>query len=187
MYLISCYWVHSEEQKCYWEPSEEQRWLEHQAGYYVDYLESESASSTGASSPAIDTNPPYKKAEKRFLESNWDDEFTFLINHGLDIYEDEDREKGRLILRELMHEEGLDGESANEEESDDEEESDADFWDRAEFTSEQLEWIETHYDNIDAFMRSYGMCCMDYFRCIDAKEIVDAFLSEEQLSHATNV
>jgi hypothetical protein len=46
--------------------------------------------------------PPYTKEEKDWLKRGWGGEFRFLRLYGLSIYEDEQREAGRMIVRALM-------------------------------------------------------------------------------------
>ncbi|ERF70537.1 hypothetical protein EPUS_08599 [Endocarpon pusillum Z07020] len=46
--------------------------------------------------------PGYTAEEKKWLKDNWGNEFHFLISYGLRIYNDEDREEGKLILRAIM-------------------------------------------------------------------------------------
>ncbi|EUC50434.1 hypothetical protein COCMIDRAFT_81932 [Bipolaris oryzae ATCC 44560] len=208
MYMISCYWVHNGEQKCHWEQSEEQKWLDYKAGDCDKYSKSVSAIATGTSSSDTNANPPYTKAEKRFLEDSCDGEYEFLFNHGLDFYNSEDRERSRLLLRALMRREGLDGECADEEESDDEEEEeeeeedeeesnneeegsnysfdDAELYDPAEFSSEELKWVRTHYRDVDAFMAAYGLNPNWFYDRMDARGMVNGLLKEEKLANAVD-
>ncbi|EMD95961.1 hypothetical protein COCC4DRAFT_29447 [Bipolaris maydis ATCC 48331] len=192
MYMISCYWVHTEEKRCYWEPSEEQKWLDYQAGYHINDLESESESepigSSGASSLSAGSNPPYTKGEKRYLKRIWGCESEFLTENHLDFWEESHRQEGRLILRESIREPVLNGEMPSDEESDDdeeaseEEESDLDFEqeDPSVFTSEELKWICANYKDSDAFMCSYGLDSDDYWDRMDAKIIVNELVSREK-------
>jgi hypothetical protein len=41
-------------------------------------------------------------AEKQWLKKHWRGEFHFLIAYGLKIYNEEDREEGRAIVRAFM-------------------------------------------------------------------------------------
>jgi hypothetical protein len=52
--------------------------------------------------------PGYTQEEKEWLRKNYRSEFHFLRDFGLNIYKDEDREEGRMILRSLMQDEGED-------------------------------------------------------------------------------
>jgi hypothetical protein len=47
-------------------------------------------------------NRGYTTAEKQWLKKHWRDEFHFLIAYGLKIYNEEDREEGRAIVRAFM-------------------------------------------------------------------------------------
>lgn len=44
----------------------------------------------------------YTGTEKQWLKKNWGSEFKFLQAYGLKIYNDEDREEGRAIVRAFM-------------------------------------------------------------------------------------
>ncbi|CAG9983034.1 unnamed protein product [Clonostachys byssicola] len=46
-----------------------------------------------------DGEKPLNASEKAYLKENWGDEFHFLRDHGLKIYNEEDRSDGRAILR----------------------------------------------------------------------------------------
>ena len=48
--------------------------------------------------------PPYTAAEKRWLEVHYGGEFHFLRCYSLSIYDEGDREEGRIIARSLMEE-----------------------------------------------------------------------------------
>ncbi|CEJ54184.1 hypothetical protein PMG11_00505 [Penicillium brasilianum] len=48
--------------------------------------------------------PPLTSAEKAWLKTIWENEFKFLLDFGLRINKEEDREEGRRILRKLMEE-----------------------------------------------------------------------------------
>lgn len=84
-----------------------------------------------------------------------------------------------------MREKGIYGESANEEGSDYDYDED-EFDDPAEFTSEQLKWIQTHYISNGAFMFSHGLNLNCYFDHVDAKEIVNVYLRKEKESHVVD-
>jgi len=70
-----------------WPESERQRWEAHQASVMPH------------------SRPGYTQEEKEWLRENYRSEFHFLRDFGLSIYEDDDREEGRTILRSLMQEE----------------------------------------------------------------------------------
>jgi hypothetical protein len=50
----------------------------------------------------------YTKEEMQWLKKHWGGEFHFLTSYGLKIYNEEDRNEGRLIVRAFM-----DGEKSN--------------------------------------------------------------------------
>ncbi|KAK4205138.1 hypothetical protein QBC40DRAFT_249529 [Triangularia verruculosa] len=52
--------------------------------------------------PADNSAPPYTTEEKRWLRVHFDGEFKFLQMYGLSIYDEEDREEGRRIVRAMM-------------------------------------------------------------------------------------
>jgi hypothetical protein len=90
--------------------------------------------------------------ETAFLKEDYGSEFYFLLQHGLEIHDEEDREEGLAILYAIMR--------ADDDESDDSEE---DFDDESafeghqpdyNFTHRQLDWIEKHYRNSEQFMIS---------------------------------
>jgi hypothetical protein len=51
-------------------------------------------------------SPPYTEEEKAWLRKNWKNEFHFLASYQLRIYDEDDREEGRTILRAFMKDEG---------------------------------------------------------------------------------
>jgi hypothetical protein len=55
--------------------------------------------SFSANTPASNTTPPYTAAEKNWLNVHWGGEFKFLQAYGLSIYDEDDREEGRRIVR----------------------------------------------------------------------------------------
>jgi hypothetical protein len=48
------------------------------------------------------STPPYTAAEKQWLKDHYGGEFHFLLCYHLSIYDEGDREKGRLITRGMM-------------------------------------------------------------------------------------
>jgi hypothetical protein len=46
--------------------------------------------------------PPYTAAEKQWLRIHWGSEYHFLRCYALSIYDEGDREEGRIIARGLM-------------------------------------------------------------------------------------
>lgn len=60
------------------------------------------ASRVSSLQPTAHANPPFSAEEKQWLKQHFGNEFKFLTQYGLKIYDDEDREEGRLILRAIM-------------------------------------------------------------------------------------
>jgi hypothetical protein len=56
----------------------------------------------GQPHPSILDGEGYTKEEQQFLEEGWGSEWKFLQSHGLTVNNDEDREKGRVLARELI-------------------------------------------------------------------------------------
>lgn len=171
MYMLSCQW----------DAIQQQRWLEYQAQGGLNNLGSEPARAT-------DTNLPYTDAEKMFLKEHWQDEYHFLLQLGLKIYQDEDRAVGRSILRTLMREDDTGKDSPNREIVD-RENSDEEFKDygfdferhRADynFSLKQLDWIEEYYGNSENFMVLHGLESNNFDDVEEAKAIVDAMMSQD--------
>lgn len=122
---------------------------------------------------------PYTTEETAFLKKHYQSEFHFLMQHGLKMFNEQDREEGRGILRAIMRE---DEESENEESED--EESD-DEWDPEghqadyNFTERQLDWIEKHYRNSEQFMLSYGLKFYNDEDLEEAKAVVEAMMEDD--------
>jgi hypothetical protein len=153
-----------------WPEAEAERWKQVQAGGDVpraDRKDGRESSSSKRKRPADEAKMvlPYTTEEKAYLKAKWGDEFHFLRDHGLKISKEDDREEGRLILRALKQQDDLDKEEEDEAEDEEEdEEDDEDEFDQFQghqsdynFTHEQLDWIEKHYDNSEAFMITYGL------------------------------
>ncbi|PGH10472.1 hypothetical protein AJ80_07515 [Polytolypa hystricis UAMH7299] len=131
----------------------------------------------------------YLPAEKKWLKENFESEFHFLIQHGLSIYKDEDREESRAIVRAMMQKfdrdegispdredsEDLDDDDDDEEGEEDEEDLDGHLADYN-FTERELNWIEKHYRNSMAFMFSYGLKFYDQEDCNEAKTIIKGLM-----------
>lgn len=149
---------------CRWDAAEKRKWQEFKARNGI-FTSGQNAAS-------------YTAEETAFLKKNYGSEFHFLIQHGLRIHVQEDREEGRAILRAVMRE----GEMSEDEESEDQE----DVFDESEFeghqadynfTDRQLGWIEKNYDNSEQFMMSYGLKFYDDEDLREAKVIVEAMMS----------
>ncbi|RYP66737.1 hypothetical protein DL771_007617 [Monosporascus sp. 5C6A] len=48
----------------------------------------------------------YSEAEKQWIKEHYGNEFRFLLQHGLSIYKEEDRDEGRDIVKGLMENDG---------------------------------------------------------------------------------
>lgn len=149
---------------CQWPASEMKKWREYQVR-------------NNPGSEQAPTEPPYTDAEKSFLKTHYGNEYRFLVQHGLKIYSEEDREEGRSILRAIMRE---DVESSDDEETEDDEfhleGHQADY----NFSEKQLDWMEKHYGNSEHFLISFGLKFYNDDDIEEAKAIVDGFLAEEE-------
>jgi hypothetical protein len=149
---------------CRWDAAEKRKWEEFKA---------RNGLSTSGQNAA-----PYTAEETAFLKMNYGSEFHFLIQHGLKIHLEEDREEGRAILRAVMCE----GEMSEDEESDDQEDGfdESDFEGHQadyNFTDRELDWIEKNYQNSEQFMMSYGLKFYDDEDLQEAKVIVEAMMN----------
>ncbi|KAI4943944.1 hypothetical protein J4E91_009091 [Alternaria rosae] len=75
---------------------------------------------------------PYTAEETTFLKKNYGSEYHFLIQHGLKIHNEEDREEGRAILRAIMREDEMSELEGSEDEEDD--------FDESQFESHQADY-----------------------------------------------
>jgi hypothetical protein len=99
MYMLSCRW----------DSTEQQKWLNLKAR-------------NGSNGPPIaDNNSHYTDAETAFLKKNWRNEFHFLNVHGLKIHREEDRVEGRSLLRALMQRDFSDNDDSSSEDNEDDE------------------------------------------------------------------
>jgi hypothetical protein len=146
---------------CRWDDAEIRKWQEFKVR-------------NGLSTPGQGT-ASYAAEETAFLKENYGSEFRFLMQHGLIIHNEEDREDGRAILRAVMR--------ADDEESDDSEDT---FDEESEFeghqadynfTHRQLDWIEKHYRNSEQFMISYELKFYDNEDLDEAKAIVEVMMN----------
>jgi hypothetical protein len=116
---------------------------------------------------------PYTSDETAFLKKHYGSEYHFLLQHGLKIHVDEDRDEGRGMLRAIIREDDM-SESENDQE-DDFEGHQADY----NFSHRQLDWIEEHYRNSEHFMMSYGLKFYDDEDLQEAKAIVEAMMNRD--------
>ncbi|SPO04349.1 uncharacterized protein DNG_07034 [Cephalotrichum gorgonifer] len=80
---------------------------------------------------------PLSKTEKSWLKEHWGSEFRFLLCHGLSIYEEEDREEGRTILRAIM--DGSDGRGSSP------------------LSDTEEGWLKEHWDGEFEFLLCHGL------------------------------
>jgi hypothetical protein len=151
---------------CRWDATEKRKWQEFQAGNGLVTSGYNAAS--------------YTAEETAFLKKNYGSEFHFLLQHGLKIHVQEDREEGQAILRAVMREDGIsEGEESDDKEDDfDESEFEghqADY----NFTDRQLDWIEKNYRNSEQFMISYGLKFYDDEDLKEAKAVVEVMMNGE--------
>jgi hypothetical protein len=149
---------------CRWDDAEKRKWREFKARNGI-----------ATSSPDA---APYTDEETTFLKENFGSEFHFLMQYGLKIHDEEDREEGRVILRAIMREDEMSEDEESDDKEDDYDESEfeghqADY----NFTERQLDWIEKHYRNSEQFMISYGLKFYDDEDLEDAKAIVEAMMN----------
>lgn len=143
-----------------WEPPEEAEWRRFKI-------------QNGLSTGVVEQSPPYTPDELAYVKAKWGSEYEFLLQHGLHIHKDEDREEGRGIVRAFM------------EETDSEEDASDDEWDPEghqadyHFSHAQLEWIEKHYRNSENFMISYGLKFYDMDDVEEAKAIADGMMNDD--------
>jgi hypothetical protein len=128
--------------------------------------------------------PPLTKEEKQYLKEHYGGEYRFLRLYQLSIYEEEDREEGRRILRAFMSESEDADDDQDSIESDEflaEMEEDptshvADY----KFDSHQLDLLRTHHGHSGNFMRCCGLKPWDDDDCDEALSIVKAFMEDEE-------
>jgi hypothetical protein len=144
---------------CQWDAAEKFKWQEYKARNGLPTSAQNAAS--------------YTAEETAFLKKNYGSEYQFLLQHGLKVHVDEDREEGQAILHVIMRE---------DEESDDQEDGfdESDFEGHQadyNFTDRQLDWIEKNYRNSEQFMISYGLKFYDEEDLEEAKAIVGAMIN----------
>jgi hypothetical protein len=128
-----------------------------------------------------DDASPLTTEEKQYLKKHYGGDYRFLRMYQLSIYKEEDREKGRRILRAFMEQSDDDEDSDENDEFLAEMEEDptshvADY----KFDSHQLDFLKTHYGHSGNFMRCYGLKPWDDDDCDEALSIVKAFMEDEE-------
>lgn len=164
-----------------WAPSERARWEEYKQGNQSRTSHSSEPSSAPPKNDTMQNPQPdlgYTKEEKAWLKIHYGDEYKFLRDHGLSIYDDDEREEGRAIVRSFM---------AKEDEDDDEEEEGEESDEDMEghmvdylFDEPSLCWIEKHYGTSMNFMYSYGLKFYDQDDCEEAQVLVKSLMREGQ-------
>jgi hypothetical protein len=147
---------------CQWDASEKQKWREFQAANGMSTAKNVA---------------PYTAEESAFLKKNSRSEYHFLLQHGLKIFSEEDREEGRAILRAIMQKSDMSEDEDPDDNEDDFDESEfeghqADY----NFTERQLDWIEKNFRNSEQFMYSYGLKFYDDEDLKEAKAIAEAMM-----------
>lgn len=149
---------------CLWDTAEKRKWQEFKARNGLITSGHHAA--------------PYTPEETTFLKENYGSEFHFLIQYGLKIQVQEDREEGRVILRAIMREDEVSEDEEEDDKEDDFDESEfeghqADY----NFTHPQLDWIEKYHHNSEQFMMSFGLKFYDDEDVQEAKAIVEALMN----------
>ena len=127
--------------------------------------------------------PALTQAEKAWLKKHWGNEFKFLRAYGLKIYNDEDRDEGRTILRAMMKEDSEDDEDGSSSENSFLRDLEDDPYSRLAdhvFSERQLDWIKEHYGNSHNFLVSHGLKFYDEDDCEMGKAIVQAELKPKK-------
>ena len=120
----------------------------------------------------------YTAEEKAWLKKHFGGEFRFLRQYNLSIYDEEERDEGRGIVRALMRGEQdamADEDNADENEDDQflrelEEDPMSHVADRF-FSNAELRMIEKGYGHSGNFLRSYGLRPFDDGDCEEGKAI----------------
>ncbi|KAL6835689.1 hypothetical protein J3E69DRAFT_319333 [Trichoderma sp. SZMC 28015] len=121
---------------------------------------------------------PYTAEEKAWLNKHYQGEYKFLMSYGLSIYNEEDREEGRAIMRAMI---SPDEDDDEEEEDREKEEDEDDVFIHLEdclFDKKELAWIMKHYQNSTTFMSSYGLKFYDQDDCQEAQHLVMEFMGD---------
>ncbi|KAF1913067.1 hypothetical protein BDU57DRAFT_457153, partial [Ampelomyces quisqualis] len=154
---------------CRWDESENRKWQNFKGGNGLV--------------AAVRYVAPYSAEEKAFLKKYYGSEWHFLLQHGLRIHKEEDREDGRAILRDIMREDKMsDGEQSDDHENGCNESEFEGHQADYNFTHRQLDWIETNYRNSEQFMISHGLRFYDNEDLQEAKAIVEAMMHEDDSS-----
>jgi len=171
-----------------WSSSERQRWEAHKR-QLSDVTNDQNSTDKSPQSKV----PPYTAEEKQWLQKNSKDEFHFLRMYGYSIYDEEQRAKGRLLVRALMDDEEeestvghTNGQDYDDEDSDDgstflrelEEIPESHFADYH-FSAEELKFIKEGFSYSSNFLSSYGLKFYDDEDCKEGKAILRQLMRDE--------
>jgi hypothetical protein len=108
---------------CQWDPAEKRKWED----------------STARKGPvtSVQTAAPYSAEETAFVKEHYGFEFHFLLQHGLQIHDEEDREERWAILRAVMREDDMSEDASSDEP--------ADEFNESEFEGHQADYNFTHH------------------------------------------
>lgn len=109
------------------------------------------------------------------------------MSYGLSIYDEEDREEGRAIMRAMIspdedddeEEEDKEKQKDEEKEEEDEEGKFAHFADHH-FDNKERAWVKKHYQNCAAFMTLNGLRWWNDDHRVDAKRLIKSFMSDDE-------
>jgi hypothetical protein len=120
---------------------------------------------------------PLSIEEKSFLKRSYGSEFKFLMSYGLSIYDEDDRQEGRSILRALMSddEQSIESDDFEAELERDPTSHVADY----KFSDPQLDYVELHHGNSGNFMRYHGLKFWDEDDCNAAISIVQTLMDDD--------
>jgi hypothetical protein len=153
MYMINAIWSSEERRK--WETRQQ-----------------ESEKSGAKSSPET----PYSQTEKAWLKKHYRDEYHFLLDHGLKIYNEEDRLEGQEIVRALMRD--SDDNDDYQESEDDEDKLTGHMTDYL-FSEAELEFIDQMWKNSMNFLAAYRLKFYDQDDCDEAKQLVKVLMTQD--------
>ena len=128
-------------------------------------------------------SPPLTEIENQWLKKQWHGEFDFLRSYQLSIYEEEDREEGRRILRALM-----DADSDRQDDHGHEnslmrkpERDPMSYVADYHFSEKELDWIHKHFKHSGDFLLSYNLRPWEDKECLKGRTIVHAMSGKKNL------
>ncbi|QYS92762.1 hypothetical protein H0G86_000160 [Trichoderma simmonsii] len=126
---------------------------------------------------------PYTAEEKAWLKKHYQGEFKFLMSYGLSIYDEEDREEGRAIMRALVSPGEDDDEEEEDKEKEEEEEDKDDNFNHPSdylFDNKERAWVKNHYQNCAAFMTLNGLRWWNDDELADAKRLIKSSIRDDE-------